>query len=896
MKASERWFRLLLRLYPADFRDEMGKSVVDAYCDRAREAMKRGGIVRLALVWMAALGDSLRNGLREHARPAVSWRRTGNWGGDMHRVVRRFMRAPVFVLAMVGTLTVGLGAFAVVYTAVDKILLEPMPYKDPDDLYFVWRDYRAYLDLPRGLLAGPDIAEMAKFTEVIEGAVGIQTAAPILSRTRDGEPMQVLMMLASPNLFDLLGVQPALGRGFRPDEVGPSRPPIVVLSNALWKRLGEDPSIVGSQVFLSGSPYTVIGVMPPDFRFVRHTLSGPPLNPDLYIPLPVHLAAEPPTTMTGQSQNVTVYSGLIRARRGTTAEQVAAAVNGAGRVIDERHNQSRGLKLYPTRLKEDLVGPARPALLALGVAGAFLVLVLTVNLASILLARAAEREREFAVSRALGANGFAIARAMVIEGGLLGLLGGITGAMAGTWGTRLLVSWAPLDLPRRDTIALDWNVAAIVIGVGLVLGLVAVIVPAAWAGHISFASIVPTTSLRGAGGPARLRRSMIVVQVALSLVLLSSGGLVLRSFERLLRTDAGFNPEGVLTFTLPIGPRLFPQNDKALAFQESVTAGLRELPGVTNVSATTILPLDARGVQANIKIPGAPGNTGDPNHDTPLIDYMYTRAGYVEAMGMRVVAGRSFEDGWNATVREALIDRQVARYFFPTVNPIGAKVLFNSKELTVVGVVEQARVYDLHQDGRPQIYIRSEPWAAETWLARTPSFVVRTEGDPSSLISDARALVHRIDPRIPLADVRTMQEIVDNTLREEHISAVLIAGFALGALLLTAMGLFGVISGAVTRRRGEMAIRLALGATHGSVLRLIVGDGVRMIALGLLLGTPILYISGQAIRGVLIGVSPFDVLTLTAVAAGLAIVALLTCYFAALRVTAIEPSDTLKEG
>jgi predicted permease len=389
---------------------------------------------------------------------------------------------------------------------------------------------------------------------------------------------------------------------------------------------------------------------------------------------------------------------------------------------------------------------------------------------------------------------------------------------------------------------------------------------------------------------------MIVAQVALSLVLLSSGALVVRSFERLLRADPGFNQEGVLTLTIPIGPRIFPQNDAALAFQERVTAGLSELPGVIHVSATSSLPLDGRAVRTDIEIPGAPGNTGNHDHDAPSVDYMYTRAGYIEAMGMRVVAGHSFKEAWSAEAREALIDRQLARYFFPTGDPLGAKIRFNGKELTVVGVVEQARIYDLHKDGPPQLYIRSEPWAAENWLARTPSFVVRTERDPRSLIADARTVVRRIDPRIPLADSRTMEEIVSDTLRQEHINAVLIAGFALGALLLTVMGLFGVISGSVTRRRGEIAIRLALGATHNNVLRLIVEDGARMVALGLLLGAPVLYMSGQAIRGVLIGVSPFDLVTLVTVATGLALVALSTCYLAAMRVTAIEPSDTLKEA
>jgi putative ABC transport system permease protein len=719
LRVSGWWFRLLLRLYPQDFRDEMGNGMIETYLDRARENLDRSGALALMPLWVAALRDSLVNGLGERWHPAVSWRRSGNWGRDLELVTRRFLRTPVFFLAVLGTLTVGLGAFAVVYTSVDKILLEPMPYEDPNDLYFVWRDYSSYLDLDRGWLSGPDVAELQDAGDVIEAAAGLQIASPTFSLGDTSSPFQVELMLMSPNLFDLLGVAPALGRGFESDEVGPNRGSGVVLSHALWRRLGGDPSILGQEIWMSETPYNVIGVMPSDFRFVRHSSLGPPQEADVYVPFAFYLSEQNPNNGS--------FAGVIRARSGTSPEAVAAAVDAVGRVVDERDNRGRGLRLYPVGLQADLVAGVRPVLFALGLAGVFLLLILTVNLASLLLARAAEREREFAVSRALGANGVAVFRTILAEGFLLGIMGGATGALAGAWGARLLVALAPLDLPRREAITLDWEVAVVVVGVGASLGLLAAAVPAAWASRWSLASLLATTAVRGSGGSSRMRRGLIVAQVALSLVLLVAGALVARSFERLLAADPGFRSENVLTFFTVIGVRVFPEDDDALAFQDRVEQQVGALPGVTHVSATSALPLESSASQGRIAIPGAPGNTGDPDVDEPLVDQIMVRAGYVESMGMRVLQGRSFSESLDDGVHEALIDRYLAQQFFPSGNALGARIPLDGEAssmgspvsldgqfLTVVGVVDQARLYDLHQDGRPQLYMRAEDWKCRT--------------------------------------------------------------------------------------------------------------------------------------------------------------------------------------
>ena len=879
---SARWFRLLLALYPPDFRDEMGDSVVEAYMDRANEARRRHGILGTAGVWLRALWDALRNGPGERARPAAGWRRAGDWARDAEHAVRRLRRSPGTVLAIVATLTVGVGMFAVVYTVVQKILIAPMPYKDPDDLYFVWRDYGPIFDLKRGWLAGTDVAELQKAGGVIEGAAGLGRQLSTFSVSESADPTEIAVITASPNLFDLLGVSPMLGRGFAANEVGPGRTPLIVLTHPLWTRLGADRGIIGRDVRLNGQPYNVIGVMPPEFAFVRNASLGQPQPADAFVTFPIHLHATNPGAGS--------YAGLIRVRRGTSPEVVGSAVTAVGQAVDARDFQKRGLKLYPVGLKPDLVAGVRPALLVLGLAGVFLLLVLMVNLGSVLLARAAQREREFAVSRALGANSAAIGRATLFEGALLGLLGGITGTVAAVSGTRVLVALAPLSLPRRESIAVDWRVALVVIGVALLLGVLAAAAPAIWAARTSLSSLLANTAVRGGGGHGRMRRAMVVAQIALSLVLLTTGGLVVKSFERLLRATPGFRPEGLLTLRVPM-PAQFVPDASVIPTQDRIEQAFAAIPGVTAVSATSTLPLTAGASQTTVGIAGAPGNTGNAERDRPLVDYMGLRAGYVETIGMRLVEGRTFPRARPLNVKEALIDQLLARQFFPSGGALGAKIPFgNNDSVTVVGVVEQARLYDVHQDSRPQLYVRGEDWGY-----RSLSFVLRSDRDLSALAADARAAIRNIDSRLAIAEVRTMEEIVNNAVRQQRISAVLVAGFALGALLLASMGLFGIVSGSVTRRKHEFAVRLALGADHGRVLRLVVGEGAWLLAIGLLIGAPGVYLASGLIRGVLVGVSPFDPATLAAVSAGLALVALAACYVPARRVLALEPAQSLRQ-
>jgi putative ABC transport system permease protein len=382
--------------------------------------------------------------------------------------------------------------------------------------------------------------------------------------------------------------------------------------------------------------FTVIGVMGRDFHFVRHASLGSPESADVYITFPYAVAQMNP----GHG----AFAALIRARPGASASQVAAAVAAVGKSLDERFFKNRGVKLYAVGLESDLVAAVRPALVVLGLSGVFLVLVLAANLATLLLARAMQREREFAVSRALGANGGALIRATLIEAGLLGAIGGAGASLVAVWGARALVALAPLDLPRRETIAVDWRVALMVTGIGALLGVVAGAAPAFWASRSTLASLLRNASARG-GGRSRLRRSLVVIQVALCLVLLSTGALVARSFERLLRSEPGFDASGVLTFRVPVAQWRFPDNASAVAFDARLERELAALPGVLSVGAASALPLTANTDQNQVALPGAPGNSGNADHDKPLVDALYARAWMVQDDGRSLSVRRRLRCG-----------------------------------------------------------------------------------------------------------------------------------------------------------------------------------------------------------------------------------------------------------
>ncbi|HYW33361.1 MAG TPA: FtsX-like permease family protein [Gemmatimonas sp.] len=883
-RVSDALSKLLLRWYPLDFREEMGPAMREAYRDRFDDAVRERGVPGLVLAWCAALADAMRNGIGERARPSIRWRRSGRWGRDAERVVKRLVRAPVFALSTIATLGIGLAAFAIVYTAVSNVLLAPMPYDRPDGVYWVFRDY-PWLGLERSSAAGTDVDALAQL-DVVEHAAAVRPPRGVtLTGAGDGgaeRPREVRRMVVSPALFPLLGVAPMLGRVFGPDESGPGRAPHAVLTHGLWASLGADSSLVGRSIRLEGQPFTVIGVMPPSFRFVRPTGTSGSQGADVYTTLEVRLAEADP-----QAGN---YAALLRARDGVGRDQLEEAVASVGRTVDREHFESHGLTLSAVGAHEDLVRDVRPALTVMAVAAALLLAVLVANLTSLLLVRATQREREFAISRALGADGAAIARATVLEGAVLGAIGGAIGAGLAWWGSHALAELTPVTFPRREDLALDPAGALVTVATGLVLGVLAGLIPGVWAARLQLGSLMATANARSGGGRATLRRAMLASQIALSFILLCSGTLVVRTLDTLLRADPGFDPANVTTLRVPITGQRFPEAEDAARMQERIERALAAIPGVTSVGAVSELPMQGSADQRPMLFPGAPGNTGEADHDRPVVDVFYARSGYVETLGARVVEGVPFQRPHRPGRAEVMIDETLARTFFPKGGAVGRDIHINDDTATVTAVLRQLRQYDLHADGRPQVFLRGEDWAYETM-----SWAIRSSIDPSSLAPAIEAAVHTADPSLAVASVRPMTAVVEDALRERRLTATLVGGFALVALLLTAVGLFGTVASAILRRKHELAVRIALGANHGGVLWMLIRESARLVLIGLLIAVPGFLLVRRVLERVLVGVSTSDPATIAGVALGLAGIALLASYLPARRVLRIHPATALRE-
>jgi putative ABC transport system permease protein len=541
--------------------------------------------------------------------------------------------------------------------------------------------------------------------------------------------------------------------------------------------------------------------------------------------------------------------------------------------------------MYPVGMKPDLVGDVRRPIVVLLPAGAGLLAMLAINLATLLLARAVEREREFAISRALGADRRAVARAMLLEGGALGLAGGIGGALLAVWTT---APWSPsaLSISRGAARSRSTGAWATVVGIGLLLGLLAGAVPAAWAGATSVATLLGSSAARGSHG--RLRRGMVTAQVALSFVLLCAGGLLVRSFVELLRTRPGFDSSHVLTTRVRVPPARYTDAAAVRSLHERLQAAPAAIPGVLAVDAGSSLPLTGDVDQRDARFPSAPGNTGEENRDRPIVNVVRVRPGYMEALGIRVLAGRDFGAAPPSGLPEALIDRTLAARFFPSGNPVGARLAWSRDDhLTVAGVVDHARHDDLYRDGRFQVYVRNESSPDLVW-------VLRTVPPPLDHVPQVGAAARQIDPQLALADVRPMEAVVADSMRTQRLGVVLVAGFSLATLLLATMGLFGIVSAAVVRRRRELAVRMALGATRARVAKLVLLEGATLVLLGLLLAVPGVHLAGRALSGMLYGISPFDALTLSVTAGGMALLTLAACYLPARRSTRIEPAVRLR--
>jgi putative ABC transport system permease protein len=794
---------------------------------------------------------------------------------DLRYGLRRLSRSPGFTLVAVGALALGIGANTAIFSVVNAVLLRPLPYPEPEQLVQV------YESRPRQNMTRVDVSPNEFLAWADEGGSFRQLAAvdfASFNLTGRGEPERVSGALVTASYFPLFGVRPAHGRAFLPEEDQPGRDNVVVLGHELWQQsFGADPAVVGRAVNLDGTACTVVGVMPQGFRL--------PQNAKLA--RPVAFTAQDRTR--AGSHFLTVYGRLKPGVTGELAAAELAAV--AGRLEQTFAQTNVGHQVMLAPLHEELVGDVRPALLLLLGAVGLVLLIACANLANLLLARAAARRKEVAVRAALGASRWRIVRQLLAESVLLSGAGGAAGLLLAVWGVDLLVGLDPAGVQRVGAVSLDAGVFAFTAALSLLTGLLFGLAPALQASKTDFVETLKEGGRSSGGGPARsrLRSALVVAEVALTVVLLVSAGLLTKSFRRLLDVDPGLDPRGVLTLDLSLPDTKYAESHQVAAFYRQLLESVAALPGVEAAGAVSVLPLAGSDNSNFVQIEGRP----------PLPAGQALRAGrrnvsadYFKALRIPLKGGRGFADADSAEApRVAVINEAMARAFFAGEDPLGKRLRTgdNNPWVTVVGVVGDVRHRGLDVDVRPEMFFH----AAQT-PSREMTLVVRAAGDPLALVGAARERVLAVDRDQPVGNVKTMETWLAESLASRRFAVLLLGLFALVAAALAAVGLYGVVSYTVAQRTHELGLRLALGARPRDVLRLVIRQGMSMTLVGAVVGLVAALAFARLMSGLLFGVAAHDPATFVGVPVLLLAVALLACYVPARRATKVDPMVALR--
>ena len=809
--------------------------------------------------------------------------------------IRTIRRNPGFAAVVVITLGLGIGANTAVFSVINTVLLRPLPYDEPEQLALVWTNFGP--DLPQNWISGPELVEMREFNKTFED---IAVAFPsTVAFTGDGEPVQVPTGLVSGNMFDVLRVPPHMGRLIDADDDRPGAAPVAVLSHEFWTgRYAGDPGVVGSSVTLDGQAFEVVGIIPAGFK-ILHPDAQFPERIDVWTSLLPQFGSffggQP--TYAQLDRGAHGMRGFARLKAGVSIEQAQADMNGVALAMQERNPnyysfQGWGLTVYSMR--EDLVEEVRPALLVLFGAVGFVLLIACVNVANLMLARAAAREREIAVRTALGAGRARIAKQLMTESVVLGMAGGAVGLATAFGALGALVALAPDALPRRADIGVEPSVLLFTLGVSLVTGLLFGLAPAFSGMKTNLAESLKeggrgsTTGLHG----RNLRGVLVVSEVALALVLLVGAGLMIRSFQRLLEADPGYTVDGLITMRVPLSFTRYPPAE-AVTFWNRLLQETAGLPGVQSVGSINNLPLSnsyssgTTGVEAS--------ETLEPNQRAWEVDRRLVSAGYFETMQSQLVAGRLFTDADRAGVSPvAIVDEEFVLRAWPSEDPIGQRVGFDRDAegnviwREVVGVIRHQKHYDLNTTGREQAYFPfSQGRVTGMFLA------ARVAGDPMALAASIRRLVWDIDPEQPIADIATMTSRVGTAVAQPRFNLVLLTAFATVALVLATVGIYGVISYSVAQRGHEIGVRMALGAKSQDVVAMVMKQGVGLLAVGLGIGTVGALGLTRIIQTMLFEVSATDPVTYVVVAALLLVVGMAACLVPARRATRVEAVSVL---
>ena len=811
---------------------------------------------------------------------------------DLRFALRGLGRSPAFTAVAVLTLALGIGANTAIFSVVNTVLLRPLAYADPDRLVALTSSLsgRGVNDVPA---SAPEVND---YRREVDAFADVAAAWPInINLTDVTEPERIAAAVVSPNFFRLLGTAPILGRDFTEQDTGGHIGYVALISYELWqRRFGGDRGVIGKTVRLDDDPMTIIGVMPRGFRHPIETNQAP-----LELWAPVDLTDPDPQFVNNRQARV--LQTIARLKPGHTMADAQHALDDLRErwytQYPDAYPRAVGWRVDAVPLADRVVGRVRPALLILLGAVGCVLLIACANVANLLLARSTTRGREIAIRTAMGGSRPSIVRQLLVESLVLAALGGALGLMLAVWGTSALSGLAALYLPRARDIGIDRSVLGFTAGLILLTGIGFGLLPALQATRPDLQSVLKDTGKGMTTGArrSRLRSGLVVVEVALALVLLAGAGLLLRSFEQLVRVEPGFNPGGLLTLQiwLPVphdaAKGRFAKPPQRLAYYDRILAAMGEIPGARQVALASQLPLQGRGDIA-FDIVSRPVAPDEPPRGA---EFRAVSPNYFETMQIPIVRGRTVESFSPPTVpAEVVVNRALAAKYWPNQDPVATQLrLFGPKGplATIVGVVGDVRQLRLDLPAREEIFASSRRFTGQQ-----VSFVIRTDGPPDGLTAGAIRAIRSVDPQQPIFSVMPMTRILADAGAERRFSLLLLTLFAGIALLLSVIGIYGVMAYATTQRQHEIGIRMALGAGSRQVLSLVVGQGLRLVGLGLLFGLIGAWTLSRVLTSQLYGVSARDPVTYVAVALLLGGVALAASYLPARRATRVDPMSSLR--
>jgi putative ABC transport system permease protein len=795
---------------------------------------------------------------------------------------RMLLKKPSLTAIAIIAIGLGIGANTAIFSVVNTVLLQPLPYPQPKQLVMISAEQRNQALDGRGSFSVPDFLDVQKSSTTLEYVATLQRSGTM---TTDGnEPERLIGAAVSADYFNVLGIKPELGRTFTREEDAPGAASVVLISHGLWqRRYAGDKNIIGREIDLGGKT-TVVGVMPAGFEY--------PISDDTQDYWEPIFAGAWMTKGIREERANRFLPVIGRLKAGATVEQAKAELDLLSRQIEQQSPVSNTNVIFNTvSMHEDITRDYRTALLVMLGAVGLVLLIACANVANLLLARAVARQKEIAIRIALGASRRRIAGQLLTESILLSLAGGIFGLLLATWGTKLLVAYGPADVPRLQDAGVDRYVLFFTLGLATLTGIVFGLAPALHASKPAPGNMLKEGGRGTSTGRSRMRGALIVSEVALSLMLLVGAGLMINSFWRLLHTNAGFDPKGVLALDIPLSRETYKKPEQQAAAFQQLIERVKTVPGVRDVSVVSNVPLTDFDIELSFQVEGrTPYKPGEE----AVADYTVAGSDYFRTMNIALLRGRVFNDSDTATSPSVLVvSNAFVKTYFPNEDPIGKRIIFDGPNRTpreIVGIVDDVRRKGLDKEVQAEMYA--------SYIQRPErrlNLVIRSAGpDASELTPAVRAAVKAFDSKQIIWRTQTVEQLLSTSVAPRKFNMMLLGIFAGVALVLAAVGLYGVMSYSVSWRTQEIGIRMALGAKRTDVLRMVVRQGMTMTLIGLAFGLVGVFALSRVMVGLLYGVSPTDPLTFTGVSIVLLLVALLACLIPARRATRVDPIVALR--